>query len=74
LDYSSHSSFPFVFEAIGWKFYTIHATWDVLQVIFVAVYWVETIGLTLEQIDDIFLRRREPGREMFSLQDYSGGL
>lgn len=50
--------FPFAFEAIGWKFYMINAAWDVLQVIFVAVFWVETNGLTLEQIDDIFLRRR----------------
>lgn len=52
--------FPYAFAAIGWKFYMINAVWDILQFIFVAIFWVETVGLTLEQIDDIFLRRR-PG-------------
>lgn len=50
--------FPYAFAAIGWKFYMINAVWDIGQFIFVAVYWVETVGLTLEQIDDIFLCRR----------------
>ncbi len=39
--------------AIGWKFYMINGCYDVLQVIYVAVYWVETKGLTLEEIDRV---------------------
>ncbi|KPI36256.1 Lactose permease [Cyphellophora attinorum] len=42
---------PFALAAIGWKFYMINGAYDVLQVIYVAIYWVETKGLSLEQID-----------------------
>jgi hypothetical protein len=31
----------------------INGCYDVLQVIYVAVYWVETKGLTLEEIDRV---------------------
>lgn len=48
-------AFPFAFAAIGWKFYMINAAWNVLEVVFVAYYWVETVGLSLEQIDEKFL-------------------
>ncbi|KAH8660365.1 MFS sugar transporter-like protein [Xylariales sp. PMI_506] len=47
-------AFPFAFEAIGWKFYMINAAWNVLEVAFVAYFWIETKGLTLEQIDEKF--------------------
>ncbi|TVY80843.1 Lactose permease [Lachnellula suecica] len=43
----------FGLAAIGWKFYMINGCYDVLQVIYVAVYWVETKGLTLEEIDRV---------------------
>lgn len=29
----------------------INGAWDVLQLIYVLIYWIETKGLTLEQID-----------------------
>jgi hypothetical protein len=29
----------------------INGAWDVLQLIYVLIYWMETKGLTLEQID-----------------------
>lgn len=48
-------AFPFAFAAIGWKFYMINAAWNVLEVAFVAYFWVETNGLSLEQIDEKFL-------------------
>jgi hypothetical protein len=32
----------------------INASWDVVQVAFVAYFWVETKGLTLEEIDAKF--------------------
>ena len=60
--------FPYAFKAIGWKFYMINAVWDIFQFIFVAVFWVETAGLTLEQIDDIFLRRHGEGRVLEGLK------
>lgn len=44
--------FPFAFDAIGYKFFFINAAWDVLEVAFVAYFWVETAGLSLEQIDE----------------------
>lgn len=48
--------FPFAFEAIGWKFFMINGAWDVLEVAFVAYFWIETANLSLEQIDQKFQR------------------
>lgn len=45
---------PFGLAAIGWKVYIINASVDILMVIFVLVFWVETRGLTLEEVDKIF--------------------
>lgn len=47
-------AFPFALDAIGWKTYIINASFDVLMVLFVALYWVETRGLTLEEVDERF--------------------
>ncbi len=47
-------AFPIALEAIGWKTYMINGAWDVLQVVFIMVYWVETKGKTLEEIDENF--------------------
>ena len=43
--------FPFALAAIGWKTYIINASFDILMVLFVVFYWVETQGLTLEEVD-----------------------
>ncbi|CZR66416.1 related to hexose transporter protein [Phialocephala subalpina] len=43
--------FPFALDAIGWKTYIINASFDILMVLFVMFYWVETQGLTLEEVD-----------------------
>ncbi|KAK7409336.1 hypothetical protein QQX98_008460 [Neonectria punicea] len=45
-------AFPFALEKIGWKIYMINGAWDVMELLFVMVYWVETNGRTLEDIDD----------------------
>jgi hypothetical protein len=45
---------PFGFEAIGWKVYIINASVDILFVLFVVLVWVETRGLTLEEVDKVF--------------------
>lgn len=45
---------PLALEAIGWKSYIINASWNVIQFVFVAYFWIETKGLTLEQIDAKF--------------------
>ncbi|KAH4198067.1 hypothetical protein HBI95_184020 [Parastagonospora nodorum] len=45
---------PFGMEAISWKVYIINASVDILFVIFVALVWVETRGLTLEEVDKVF--------------------
>ncbi|KAF5630030.1 hexose transporter [Fusarium sp. NRRL 52700] len=46
--------FPVALEAISWRLYFIIGAWDVLETIFVAVFWVETKGLSLEEIDELF--------------------
>ncbi|KAH0831740.1 hypothetical protein AYO21_06264 [Fonsecaea monophora] len=45
-------SFPFALQAIGWKTYMINGAWDVLELVVVLVFWVETSGRTLEEIDE----------------------
>lgn len=45
---------PFGMEAIGWKVYIINASIDILFVLFVVLVWVETRGLSLEEIDKVF--------------------
>ncbi|KAH7121407.1 MFS sugar transporter-like protein [Dactylonectria macrodidyma] len=44
-------AFPFALDKIGWKTYMINGAWDVLELLFVILYWVETNGRTLEDID-----------------------
>ncbi|KAI0475324.1 putative hexose carrier protein [Xylariaceae sp. FL0804] len=45
---------PIGITNIGWKMYMINAGWDVVVLILIAVFWVETKGKTLEEIDAIF--------------------
>ena len=45
---------PFGLAAISWKVYIINASVDILMVLYVLVFWVETRGLTLEEVDGIF--------------------
>jgi hypothetical protein len=45
---------PFGMEAIGWKVYIVNGSVDVLMVFFVLFVWVETRGLTLEEVDRVF--------------------
>ncbi|KAF2795974.1 hexose transporter [Melanomma pulvis-pyrius CBS 109.77] len=47
-------AFPHGFESIGWKMYMINASFNVLLWGWIAYYWVETKGHTLEEIDAIF--------------------
>ncbi|RFU26952.1 hypothetical protein B7463_g9392, partial [Scytalidium lignicola] len=45
---------PIGLANIGWRMYMVNASWDIVIVILIAVYWVETKGKTLEEIDAIF--------------------
>lgn len=45
---------PFGMAAISWKVYIINASIDILFVLFVVLVWVETRGLTLEEVDKLF--------------------
>lgn len=46
-------AFPYALAAIGWKTYMINAAWDVLELVYVLFYWVETKGKTLEEINEL---------------------
>jgi len=45
--------FPFALTGIGWKIYLINGAWDVLTFGIMAVWWVETKGRTLEELDEV---------------------
>jgi MFS family permease len=47
-------AFPYSFAAIGWKTYMINASFNILLLLVVVFYWVETKGLTLEEVDKRF--------------------
>jgi len=46
--------FPFGLQAIGWKFYILNAAWDIIQGGVIFLYYKETRGRTLEEIDEVF--------------------
>ena len=64
-------SYPYALEAIGWKMYMINGAWDIIELCFVAVYWVETKGLTLEEIDKVL--DGEKHSQVPDLEDYMKG-
>lgn len=45
---------PFGLDGIGYQFYFVNACADILMVLFVVFVWVETRGLTLEEVDRLF--------------------
>ncbi|ORX34853.1 putative hexose carrier protein [Kockovaella imperatae] len=45
---------PIGLDKLGWKIYLINVGWDVVLTAIVALYWVETKGKTLEEVDAIF--------------------
>ncbi|KAK7959531.1 sugar transporter [Apiospora aurea] len=45
---------PIGIANIGWRMYMINGSWDIIVLILIAVFWVETKGKTLEEIDAIF--------------------
>jgi hypothetical protein len=44
-------SMPVALEAIGWKLYMANGAWDVVMFVLIWVFWVETKGRTLEEVD-----------------------
>jgi MFS family permease len=47
-------AFPIAMEKIGWVTYLINGGFDVFVMVVVAVYWVETKGLSLEEVSKSF--------------------
>ncbi|KAH0524207.1 hypothetical protein TsFJ059_006741 [Trichoderma semiorbis] len=56
---------PFGLQAIGWKFYMVNGCFDVLMLVFVIFVWVETRGLSLEEVDELFDKEK---REVVAVQ------
>ncbi|KAI1210155.1 putative hexose carrier protein [Annulohypoxylon truncatum] len=45
---------PIGLTNIGWKMYMINGSWDIIVLVLIIVFWIETKGRTLEEIDAIF--------------------
>ncbi|KAF8855322.1 putative hexose carrier protein [Acephala macrosclerotiorum] len=45
---------PIGLTNIGWRMYMVNGSWDIIIAVLIAVFWVETKGKTLEEIDAIF--------------------
>ncbi|KAI0401908.1 putative hexose carrier protein [Xylaria palmicola] len=57
---------PIGLDNIGWKLYIANGSWDVVVAAVIAIFWVETKGKRLEEIDAMF-----DGREQSSLSGES---
>jgi hypothetical protein len=44
---------PTALKRISWKFYMINGGWDILMLVIVIMFWVETKGKTLEDVDEV---------------------
>jgi hypothetical protein len=44
---------PIALANIGWMFYMINGGWDILMLLAIIFFWVETKGKTLEEMDEI---------------------
>jgi sugar porter (SP) family MFS transporter len=56
---------PIALATIGWKYYLVITVWDVFQFICAYFFLVETLGYTLEELDDIF---KQPNPKKASLE------
>lgn len=45
---------PIAIQTIGWRYYAANAGWDVVIVLVVFLFFKETNGKTLEEIDSVF--------------------
>ncbi|RDB18019.1 Lactose permease [Hypsizygus marmoreus] len=48
---------PVALEKLGWKVYVIFLVWDLFEVVVIYFFVVETKGLTLEEINEVFEER-----------------
>jgi hypothetical protein len=48
---------PIGMTAIGWKVYIINASFDIVMVLGVILFWIETRGMTLEEADKMLMDR-----------------
>ncbi|VUC31178.1 unnamed protein product [Clonostachys rosea] len=60
--------FPIALEAISWRLYFVLGAWDFLEAVFVKLFWVETKGLSLEAIDEIFNGKRDLGEPKIEVE------
>jgi hypothetical protein len=49
---------PIALANIGWKMYFINGSWDIVILVIMAVWWIETKGKSLEEIDEAVEGRR----------------
>lgn len=47
-------AFLYALERAGWRLYVINGSWNVAMFLFIAWYWVDFRGKTLEEIDELF--------------------
>jgi len=45
---------PIGLANIGWRMYIVNASWNIITFFLILRYWVETKGLSLEEIVEIF--------------------
>jgi len=60
---------PIALQKLGWKVYLIFLFWDAFEVCIIYFFLVETRGLSLEQIEDVF---KQPNPVKYSIEHRVG--
>lgn len=60
-------AFPIAMEQIGWITYMLNGGFNVLVILVVALYWVETRNLTLEEVSGLF--EPQTGEQLIGVEE-----
>ncbi|KDQ11493.1 hypothetical protein BOTBODRAFT_147205 [Botryobasidium botryosum FD-172 SS1] len=61
---------PVALEKIGWKVYIIFLVWDSFEFLVIYFFAVETKGLTLEEMDDVFAHEKPKAYSIAKQRDF----
>jgi hypothetical protein len=64
---------PIGLKKIGWKIYIVYIFWNIVQAAWIYIFFVETRGHTLEEMDEIF-NSKNPVKESLKKPNRSAAL
>jgi hypothetical protein len=65
---------PIALANIAWKVYIVYAVWNIVQALWVYLFFVETKGRTLEEMDEIFNAKNPVKASLKVVPAFEGGI